>query len=193
MSAAGRMPITVPNLLTLLRMGLVPLFIIAVLDGATARALVIFVAAGVTDALDGFIARFWDQRSLLGSYLDPIADKLLLVSAYVVLAIPSVHLGALIPMWVTVTVIARDVLIVIIALTFYLAADIRHFPPSLLSKATTVTQVVTVAVVLGSGVFPSLEPLAETLIYVVAAFTILSGLDYLRRTIRMAEGKHPAS
>ena len=82
------MTFTIPNLLSLLRMGLVPLFIIAVTDGEPRRALVVFVVAGVTDALDGFIARFYHQQTLLGSYLDPVADKMLLTSAYVVLAIP---------------------------------------------------------------------------------------------------------
>ena len=80
------------------------------------KALLIFLVAGVTDALDGFIARFWGQQSLLGAYLDPIADKLLLTSAYVVLSIPSLNHGAPIPLWVTILVIARDVLIVAVAL-----------------------------------------------------------------------------
>jgi cardiolipin synthase len=182
------MNLTVPNVLTLLRMALVPLFIIWVLDGYAGRALAVFIGAGLTDALDGFIARFWNQRSLLGSYLDPIADKLLLVSAWVVLSIPSLH-ATPIPLWVTVLVIARDVLILIVALVFYLAVGLRSFPPSLLSKATTVIQVVTVAAVLGARVFADLEPLAETLIYAVAVFTLLSGLDYGRRYSRLIEEK----
>jgi hypothetical protein len=103
------MSLTVPNLLTLARMGLIPFFIIAVLDGQALRALAIFCLAGITDALDGFIARFFGQRSALGAYLDPIADKLLLTSAYVMLAIPGLHSGVLIPIWVTVLVIAPAV------------------------------------------------------------------------------------
>ena len=99
---------TIPNLLTLLRMGLIPLFIITLVNGEPRKALLVFVVAGVTDALDGFIARFWKQQSLVGSYLDPIADKLLLMSAYVVLSIPSLSHGAPIPLWVTILVIARD-------------------------------------------------------------------------------------
>ncbi len=182
------MSLTVPNVLTLLRMGLVPLFIISVLDGHAGRALAIFIGAGLTDALDGFIARFWNQRSLLGSYLDPIADKLLLVSAWVVLSIPSLN-GVPIPLWVTVLVIARDVLILIVALVFYLAVGLRSFPPSLLSKATTVIQVVTVVTVLGARTYPDLEPAAETLLYAVAVLTLLSGLDYGRRYGRLAGSK----
>ena len=104
------MTFTIPNLLSLLRMGLVPLFIITVVNSDWRKALLIFLVAGITDALDGFIARFWNQKSLLGSYLDPIADKLLLTSAYVVLSIPGLNRGAEIPLWITILVIARDVL-----------------------------------------------------------------------------------
>ncbi|MGH9361699.1 MAG: CDP-alcohol phosphatidyltransferase family protein [Thermoanaerobaculia bacterium] len=183
------MTLTIPNVLTLLRMGLVPLFIIAVLDGHAERALLIFLVAGLTDALDGFIARFWNQRSLLGAYLDPIADKLLLVSAWVVLSIPSLAKAVTIPLWVTVLVIARDVLIVIVGLIFYLAMDVKRFPISLLSKATTALQVTTLALVLSSGLWARLVPVAEALVYVVAVFTLLSGLDYLRRYSRSDEMK----
>ncbi len=85
------MNFTVPNLLSLLRMGIIPLFVIALLEGQPRRALILFLVAGVTDALDGFIARFWNQRSVLGTYLDPIADKLLLMTAYVILSVPSLQ------------------------------------------------------------------------------------------------------
>ena len=110
------MSFTIPNLLSLLRMGLIPVFIIAVLNGRATQALLIFVVAGLTDALDGLIARFWSQQSALGAYLDPMADKLLLVSAYATLAVPGVHAGVPIPLWVTVLVITRDVLIVVVSL-----------------------------------------------------------------------------
>jgi cardiolipin synthase len=176
---------TIPNLLSLLRMGLVPLFIIAVIDGESRKALLIFVAAGVTDALDGFIARFANQKSLLGAYLDPIADKLLLTSAYVALSIPQLNHGAPIPLWVTVLVIARDLLIVAVALILYLAAGVRRFPPSILSKLTTLVQVTAVALVLVSALWPRLEPLAGTLVYGVALFTLASGLDYIVRASRL--------
>ncbi|HEV7518959.1 MAG TPA: CDP-alcohol phosphatidyltransferase family protein, partial [Thermoanaerobaculia bacterium] len=95
------MTFTIPNLLSILRMGLVPFFIISVLGGEPRRALLIFVAAGITDALDGAIARLYGQQSLLGAYLDPIADKLLLTSAYIILSIPGLHHGTPIPVWVT--------------------------------------------------------------------------------------------
>jgi cardiolipin synthase (CMP-forming) len=182
------MTFTIPNLLTLLRMGLVPLFIIALVNGDAKKALLIFLVAGVTDALDGFIARFWRQQSLLGAYLDPIADKLLLTSAYVVLSIPSVTHGTPIPLWVTILVIARDVLIVVIALVLYLAAGVRKFPPSVLSKINTVLQVVTVILVLLSGTLPEqrwLELVSLTSVYLVAALTVATGLDYIVKASRM--------
>lgn len=186
------MTFTIPNLLSILRMGLVPLFIIAVIDGYSLRALLIFLAAGITDALDGFIARVWKQQSLLGTYLDPVADKLLLVSAYVTLSIPSLNQGTQIPLWVTVLVIARDVLLVVMALVLYLAAGVRSFPPSVLSKINTVLQVVTVVLVLLSNTLPRLrwiDLIADGAIYVVAALTLASGLHYVIRVGRLQPAK----
>jgi cardiolipin synthase (CMP-forming) len=176
------MTFTIPNLLSLLRMGLIPLFVIMVVNGDAAKALLIFLVAGVTDALDGFIARFWKQQSLLGAYLDPIADKLLLTTAYVVLSIPSLNHGTQIPPWVTILVIARDVLIIAVALVLYLAAGIRKFPPSVLSKINTILQVAAVVLVLVSGVFRDLrwvELVADTTLYLVGGLTVASGLHYI--------------
>ena len=180
---------TIPNLLSLLRMGLVPFFLIAVFEGEPRRALWIFLVAGVTDALDGAIARLWKQQSLLGSYLDPIADKLLLTSAYVGLSIPSLHHGTPIPVWVTVLVIARDVLLVSVALVLYLAQGVKRFPPSVLSKVTTVFQVAAVAVVLLSGLLHDLEPVVLGMVYLVAGLTLASGLDYVWRVHRRLVGE----
>jgi cardiolipin synthase (CMP-forming) len=134
--------------------------------------------------LDGFIARFANQQSLLGAYLDPAADKILLTSAYVALSIPSLNHGVEIPVWITVLVIARDVLLVVVALILYLAAGVRRFPPSMLSKINTVVQVLAVLVVLVSALMPHLEPIATTLLYLVALLTISSALDYVIRYSR---------
>jgi cardiolipin synthase len=176
------MTFTIPNLLSLFRMGLIPLFVIMVVNGDPRKALLVFVVAGVTDALDGFIARFWHQQSPLGAYLDPIADKLLLTTAYVMLSIPSLNHGTLIPSWITILVIARDVLMVSVALVLYLAAGVKRFPPSVLSKVNTILQVVAVVLVLVSGAFPdlrSVELAAETTLYLVAGLTVASGLHYI--------------
>ncbi len=183
------MTFTIPNLLSILRMGLVPFFIISLINGEPRRALLVFVIAGVTDALDGAIARLAGQQSLLGAYLDPIADKLLMTAAYVILAIPGLHHGTPIPVWVTVLVIARDVLIVIMALVLYLAQGVRRFPPSVLSKVTTVVQVTAVVVVLLSGLIKDLEPVALAVVYLVAGLTVASGLDYILRSNRLVAEK----
>lgn len=178
---------TIPNLLSLLRMGLVPLFIIALVEEQPVRALAIFVLAGITDGLDGFIARFYRQQSHLGTYLDPIADKLLLTSAYVMLAIPPAGGGLAIPVWVSILVIARDVLIVIVALILYLALDIAHFPPAVIGKVTTVVQVVTVVLVLLARTTAGFELPAQAAIWLTATFTVASGFWYIWRASRMPE------
>jgi cardiolipin synthase (CMP-forming) len=183
------MSLTVPNLLSLLRMGLVPFFIIAVIDGQPRRALALFVAAGVTDALDGAIARIWHQQSLLGSYLDPIADKLLLTSAYVVLTIPALNRGTPIPIWVTVLVLTRDVLLIAVALVLHLAVGVQRFPPSALSKVTTALQVAAIVLVLLSGLYASLESVALGAMYLVGTLTLASGLDYVVRVNRLVGEK----
>ena len=180
------MNFTLPNLLSLLRMGLVPLFVIAVLDGRAGRALAVIAIAGVTDALDGFIARFWRQQSPLGAYLDPAADKLLLVSAYVVLAVPNLRPGLAIPPWISALVITRDVVIVIVALVLYLAVGVTKFPPSWIGKTNTFVQVATVFLVLLSSLRIELEPVALVAVHLVALFTLASGVDYIVRANRMA-------
>ena len=180
-----RSAVTIPNLLSLLRMGLTPLFLVAVVNRQPALALGIFVLAGITDALDGFIARTWGQQSRLGAYLDPVADKLLLMSAYIVLAIPGVHAGAAIPIWVTLLVIARDLIIVIFALVTYLALGLTRFRPTWISKVNTTVQVVVAILVLTSAVWPWLVPLAEWSIYAVVLTTLGSAAGYFPVAARM--------
>ncbi len=195
------MSFTIPNLLSLLRMALVPIFIIAVRYGEPKKALLVFAVAGITDALDGFIARIYKQQSLLGTYLDPIADKLLLTSAWVVLAIPNFAQAAPVPVWVTILVLSRDILIVIVALILYLTLDVRKFPPTVISKVTTVVQVTTVVVVLIAGIAAkdlsrfavALDFLADFFIYLTATFTLASGLYYVYRASRLVGEKDRAA
>ncbi|HRC84118.1 MAG TPA: CDP-alcohol phosphatidyltransferase family protein [Thermoanaerobaculia bacterium] len=187
------MSLTVPNLLSILRMGLVPVFIIAVTDGKPWQALAVFLIAGITDLFDGLIARFWHQQSRLGAYLDPMADKLLLISAYLSLSLASVASSARIPFWVTVLVIARDLVIVVVSLVFYLALGITNFPPATISKITTAAQVIAVLLVLIAGIAPGLEPVSLGGLYVVAGLTILSGLNYIVLANRMVAAKHASA
>jgi cardiolipin synthase len=134
---------TAPNLLTLLRICLAPFLVAAILQNHFALSLVLFVVAGLTDALDGLLARLLKQYTLLGQYLDPVADKLLLSTLFLVL----MHLS-LIPVTVTVLVFGRDVGILVVAAILYAAAGRREFSPSLLGKANTTAQVAAVATVL---------------------------------------------
>jgi cardiolipin synthase len=134
---------TAPNLLTLLRICLVPVLVAAVLEGDYRFGFVLFVVAGLTDALDGTLARLLHQRSMLGQYLDPVADKLLLSALFLVL----MH-KELIPVTVTVLVFGRDVGILLVAAILYAAVGRREFKPSILGKANTVAQVSAVSTVL---------------------------------------------
>ncbi len=176
------MAFSVPNLLSLLRMGLIPLFVIEMTRGDALNALVVFVIAGATDGLDGFIARFFDQQTVLGTYLDPAADKLLLTTAYVTLTIGSVNPTMTIPLWVTILVIARDVLIVVTFVSLYLAMGIKTIRPAPVSKATTALQIAAVVLVLLFMVWPEVPMLEQTTlaaIYGVAVLTVASGLNYI--------------
>lgn len=178
---------TLPNGLSLVRMGLVPWFVLALLKGWPGQALAVFVLAGLTDLVDGFLARSLGQTSRVGAYLDPIADKLLLVSAFVLLALPG---GAppRIPLWIAVVVIARDVLILVVALVLFVAAGQIEFPPSRLGRASTLAQVLAIGTVLTSALLPSLERPARVLLWVVAGLALASGFQYLWRADRMVGG-----
>lgn len=178
---------TWPNLLSALRLALVPLFIVAVIERQPGQALVIFAVAGLTDLLDGFFARFLKQQSVLGAYLDPAADKFLLTAAFVMLAIPGLYPGREIPVWMTVGVITRDVAIVVIALIVHLAIGIRKFPPSVISKWTTAFQITAVVSVLLTGLDRRFDVLAGPLLWIMFALTVASGLEYGYRFVYRAD------
>lgn len=194
--AAGQMrtalrPYTIPNGITLLRLVLVPLFALATVENNYLLAAVFFGLAGLSDALDGALARWLKARSLLGSYLDPIADKLLLVTAYIVLTWPGEGMVR-IPKWLTVMALSRDLLIVLVALVLYLGAGVREFRPSVLGKATTVVHILTVGAVIAANLWPIKASWLSLLFYVALVLTVLSGLDYLRRAAAQVEKLHDA-
>ena len=168
------MPINVPNLLTIVRILLTPLFVIVLLKDLFGPALLIFSLAGVSDALDGFIARYFNQRTTLGAYLDPIADKLLLVSAFVSLAILKI-----VPGWLTVIVISRDVLIVMGIAIFTITEKPYKIKPSIISKITTVAQITTIILALVNIGFAGYATLMGALFWVTAGLTTISGLHYI--------------
>ena len=168
------MPKSIPNILTVTRMLLTPLLVICLLKEMYMYSLLLFTIAGVSDGLDGFLARTLDSRTKLGAYLDPLADKILLVTAFLSLAYLK-HL----PMWLTVVVIARDILIVLgiaVCPLWHIHVAIR---PSLISKATTFFQIALVFFVLLHTGYPYFSRLNGGLYWITASVTILSGLHYL--------------
>jgi cardiolipin synthase (CMP-forming) len=177
---------TYANQLTLLRMVFVPCFVLLLIYGHPKSATVIFLLAGLTDGLDGLLARKLQQKTMLGSYLDPMADKLLLTAAFITLTVPAMPLPLHIPVWLTVLTITRDVLIAVSALVIHLQTGHTKFPPSVLGKCTTAVQLLIVGVCLlgnfeeriASAVFPYVK-------YATLAFTLASGLHYAYRSIKM--------
>jgi cardiolipin synthase (CMP-forming) len=177
--------ITLPNLLTIFRMVLIPVFVSMLFYQKFVWALVIFVVAGITDGLDGLLARRFHQQSQLGRILDPIADKLMLVTSFVVLSMRGVFPTPLprhlpIPFWVTITVISRDVFILIGAAAINMMTGFRAFRPSWLGKVSTVVQIVAVAaVILAAEVRVGAGYYLPTIYASVFALTVLSGVHYV--------------
>lgn len=179
-------PLTLPNFLTLLRMAMVPFFVIAVFDLDFRLAIWIFLIAGVTDVLDGFLARHMGMRSRVGAYLDPIADKLLVTVSYVVLTIPLGQ-AVVIPLWLTILALFRDFFIMLVAGVLYMVEGLREFPPSTLGKITTVAQVVTVGVVLLANVWGIPDWIPKACFYTAFGLIIVSSFDYIYRVSRGVE------
>jgi len=165
---------TIPNLITSLRIILAPIFIIYLLNERFVPAIVVFVVAGLSDGADGLVARLFNQKSTLGSYLDPLADKILLVAAFVVLSFRG-----FIPSWLTVVVISRDVLILLGVSVLFLNGLTITIRPSLISKATTCLQLTTVFVVLSSNYFHFSSGFHRLVYWLTGLFTISSGLHYM--------------
>jgi cardiolipin synthase len=166
---------TVPNQLTFLRLGFLPFFIILLFYKRFSWALAILVVAAMTDGLDGLLARSLNQRTALGAFLDPIADKLLLSSSFAVLAYEGQ-----IRWWLTILVLGRDVLILTTASVILVAVGYRPFPPSVFGKVATTLQILLVFTVVALAVFPShvLDFARQVLVYLTAGFTVFSGFHY---------------
>lgn len=179
-------PLTLPNFITLTRMALVPFFVIAVSEGDFKLALGILVIAGLTDAVDGWLARRFDMESIVGAYLDPIADKLLLVTAYVTLTIPMGQ-AVVIPVWLAILALFRDFFIMLVVLVLFLVEDIRSFPPSVLGKATTFMHIITIGVVLLANLTPVPWWVPDGCFYLSFILVILSGFNYIYRSSRFIE------
>jgi cardiolipin synthase len=167
--------LTVPNQLTFLRLAFLPFFILSIHYERYGLALLILIVAGLTDALDGLLARGLNQKTPLGAYLDPIADKLLMSSSYVVLA-----LHGKIKWWLVILVLGRDVLLLVAAAVILITVGYRPFPPSLYGKATTFFEILLIVLVLLLEVHDNhaLWIARYLCSYLVAAFVIISGFHY---------------
>lgn len=176
-----RTAMTVPNLITSLRIILAPVFTIYLLSDQLTEALVVFVIAGLSDGADGFIARVFNQKSKLGSYLDPLADKMLLVTAFVVLAVRGY-----LPPWLTVMAISRDVLIMLGVLILSLNKGFfMTIQPSIVSKLTTCFQLATIFLVLAREAYPDLGAVLKPVFWITGALTVASGLHYMAYWFRL--------
>jgi cardiolipin synthase len=176
--------LTLANQLTLARLLLVPALVILVVYGHNGWALVTFVVAGLTDALDGLIARRAGQRTSLGALLDPMADKLLLLSTFVVLTLPGLNLTNQIPLWLTVLVISRDVIIVVTVAVVNLAVERFTFYPSVFGKIATFVYILTGSATLFFNYMEQRSAIIDVLVYASLVVTVGSGFHYILHAAR---------
>jgi cardiolipin synthase len=180
---------TVANQLTLLRVVLIPAFVILVIYGHLGWALIVFATACLTDALDGLTARWSDQKSTLGAWLDPMADKLLALSTFVVLTVPWLGLANPLPIWLTVLIISRDVVIVATVAIVNLAIGPKTFRPSLFGKAATATYMMTAVVAMFYNYRGYHSVVVDAFVYASLAITLISSMHYTYHAARIIEGR----
>jgi len=172
----------IPNLLTLLRIFLVPVVVIFLIQGSYVKALIVFSIAGLTDALDGALARFLKCQTILGAFLDPIADKLLIAASFITMSILGI-----IPSWLTVIVVSRDFIILLGIAIMSIMSVPYAIKPSLISKLTTALQIVTIFM---SLIFQTVTreltyDWIMIICWITAFFTVASGLSYVARGIKL--------
>jgi cardiolipin synthase (CMP-forming) len=175
---------TTANQLTVLRIVFVPVFIILLVYHEVGWAFGTFVLAGITDVLDGVIARRFGQKTSIGSVLDPLADKLLMTSSILILSLPQMEFHNTIPRWLMIIIIFRDVFILLVSLIIVLMVGWRTFTPSPYGKTSTVMQVLTVLAVLYTNWRNWPLPELNILFYVTGLMTAFSGIHYLVRGLR---------
>lgn len=183
--------ITLANQITLLRMLLVPAFVSLVVYGHLGWALIVFMVAGLTDMLDGLIARWSGQQSSLGAWLDPMADKLLAVSTFIVLTVPGLGLANPLPIWLTVMIITRDVVIVATVAIVNLAVGRRTFRPSIFGKIATATYMLTVVVAMFFNYLGYHSVFVDLFVWASTAITLISALHYIRHASRIIDTPQP--
>jgi cardiolipin synthase (CMP-forming) len=173
--------LTIPNILTFMRMGLIPVFVSLIYYGYGNTALAVFLIAGISDGVDGFLARRFNQESELGTIIDPIADKLLMTTAFIILTLPDVlpptrHLP--IPFWVTAAVIGRDVLIITVAAAINIITGFKGFKPSFWGKVSTLVQVIGISLVLFAAA-SGYTIFLPTTYFIIVLLVVVSGVHYI--------------
>jgi cardiolipin synthase len=179
------MNITAANQLTILRIVMVPAFVILLLYGHRGWALVTFFAAGITDLFDGLIARLSGQKTTLGAWLDPMADKLLLGTMFIMLTLPDIGSANRLPLWFTVLVISRDVAIVLTVAVVNLAVGRRTFRPSVFGKIATATYVLTGVVTLYFNYLERPSNIVTIFVYASLAITLVSAFHYVGQVVKL--------
>ncbi|MBS4059960.1 MAG: CDP-diacylglycerol--glycerol-3-phosphate 3-phosphatidyltransferase [Bacteroidetes bacterium] len=172
---------TIPNALTFVRIIIIPIFVMSLLHRKFHYALILFVVAAVTDLLDGFLARVTNQKTRLGAFLDPLADKFLLLTSFILFA----FYGWL-PDWITITVISRDFIVVAGWFILFLLTQNRKVDPSIIGKLANAFQAILISYILFSINFDMGGAIIvkEYLLVLAAAFTVLSGIQYVYRGYR---------
>lgn len=173
--------VNIPNMLTLARIVVTPVIVYTILSGEAVMALVLMVAAGITDMLDGAIARYFDQRTTVGAYLDPLADKLMLISTFVALF----YIGQ-VPLFLFLAVVFRDAIIVLGAMAYEMATHRLKMEPSMISKVTTFMQIVYVVTLLLHMAYPLDVFWIEMAVWATFVVTCASGLHYMFAWTRKA-------
>lgn len=179
--------LTIANQLTLLRIALIPAFVILVVYSYLGWALLAFAVAGLTDALDGLIARRAGQKSTLGAWLDPMADKLLALTTFVVLTMPGLGLENRLPIWLTVVIISRDVVIVLTVAIVNLAIGRRTFRPSIYGKIATATYMLTAVAAMFYNYLGYHSVVVDVFVYASLAITLISSLHYIRHAAQIID------
>ncbi|MGE0449430.1 MAG: CDP-alcohol phosphatidyltransferase family protein [Vicinamibacterales bacterium] len=184
--------LTAANQVTLLRMLLVPAFVTLVIYGQLGWALIVFMVAGLTDAIDGLIARRSGQQSSLGAWLDPMADKLLAVGTFVVLTIPGLGLANPLPIWLTILILTRDVVIVATVAIVNLALGPRTFRPSIFGKIATAVYMLTAVVAMFFNYLERRSVVVDAFVWASLVITLVSSLHYIRHAARIIDAPGPA-
>ncbi|MEQ1574802.1 MAG: CDP-alcohol phosphatidyltransferase family protein [Vicinamibacterales bacterium] len=180
--------LTLANQLTILRMLLIPAFVLLVVYGRLGAALLVFAIAGITDALDGLAARLSGERTSLGAWLDPAADKLLVVTTFIMLTLPGIPLTNHIPIWLTVMLISRDVVIVAVVAIVNLAVGPRTFRPSIWGKLATAAYIVMIVVFMYFNWLRQTSIFIDAAVWTALTLTVISAGDYFLRVRKLVNG-----